>query len=122
MINRCAPAVEQFSVVVRERKQHLQSGPWVSKGWEPLAYLFCSNLNFVVTYLVKDVGCTQSLTCMRSSVMMSFGINASCGQIQKRHAKETETDMQGVGGESNGPESGMQQGRLQPCRSKFLAI
>ena len=36
-INRGAP-VEQFSVVVREAKQQLQSGSWVSKGWEPLHY------------------------------------------------------------------------------------
>jgi len=34
-INRNAP-VEQFSVVVHELRQHLQSGLWVSRGWELL--------------------------------------------------------------------------------------
>jgi len=26
----------QFLVVVREPRQNLPSGPWVTKGWEPL--------------------------------------------------------------------------------------
>jgi len=30
--------VEQFSVVVHKPSQKLPSGPWVSKGWEPLVY------------------------------------------------------------------------------------
>ena len=30
--------MDQFSVVVREPRQNLPSGPWVSKGWEPLFF------------------------------------------------------------------------------------
>jgi len=30
--------MEELSVVVREPSQNLPSGPWVSKGWEPLCY------------------------------------------------------------------------------------
>jgi len=30
--------VEEFSVTIREPRQNLPSGSWVSKGWEPLCY------------------------------------------------------------------------------------
>jgi len=33
---RHSELVDQFSMVVREPKQNLPSGSWVSKGWEPL--------------------------------------------------------------------------------------
>jgi len=36
--------VEQFSVMVRESRQNLQSGSWVSKGWEPLV---CADYSFM---------------------------------------------------------------------------
>jgi len=32
--------VEQFSEVVHEPNQNLQSGPWATRGWEPLLTMY----------------------------------------------------------------------------------